>query len=63
MKVACEELVSKYCINEFGAIINLEVSCTTGVCWGLYSGGYCSLNVIQTWPLQVGHNPDLAIAG
>ena len=25
--------------------------------------GYCSLNVVQTWPLQVGHNPDLAIAG
>ena len=63
VKVKCEELVSKFCINEFGAIINVEVSRTTGVCWGLYSVGYCSLNVIHTCPLQVGHDPDLAIAG
>ena len=63
VKVTCEELVSKCCINEFGAIINVEISRTTGVCWGLYSVGYYSLNVVHTWPLQVGHNPDLAIAG
>ena len=25
VKVMCEELVSKCCINEFGAIINVEV--------------------------------------
>ena len=36
-KVTCEELVSKFCINEFGAIIKVVVNCTTGVCWGLYS--------------------------
>ena len=34
VKVTCEELVSKCCINEFGAIINVEVSCTTGEWWG-----------------------------
>ena len=49
--------------QEFGGIINVEVSRTTGVCWGLYSVGYYSLNVVHTWPLQVGHNPDLVIAG
>ena len=48
VKVTCEELVSKCCINEFGAIIKVEVSRTTGVCWGLYSVGYCSLNVVHT---------------
>ena len=34
-RVTSGELVSKCCINEFGPIINVEVSCTTGVCWGL----------------------------
>ena len=37
VKVTCEELVSKCCINEFGAIIKVVVNRTTGVCWGLYS--------------------------
>jgi len=37
VKVTCKELVSKCCINEFGAIIKVVVNCTTGVCWGLYS--------------------------
>ena len=63
VRVTCEELESKCCINEFGAIINVGVSHTTGVCWDLYSVGYCSLNMVQTWPLQVGRNRDLAIAG
>ena len=49
VKVKCEELVSKCCINEFGAIINVEVSRATGVCWGLYSTGY--LNTHVTWIL------------
>ena len=35
----------------------------TDPCWGLYSVGYYRLNVVHTWRLQVGHNPDLAIAG
>ncbi len=35
VKVACEEMVSKCPINEFVAIIKIEVSHTTGVCWGL----------------------------
>ena len=48
VKVTCEELVSKFCINEFGAMIKVKVSCTTGVCWGLYSVGYYSLNVVHT---------------
>ena len=52
VKVTCEKLVSKCCINEFGAIINVEeVSHTTGVSWGLYSVGYCSLNVVQLLPV------------
>ena len=29
VKVTCEELVSECCINESGAIIKVEVSCTT----------------------------------
>ncbi len=37
VKVTCKELVSKCCINEFGAIIKVVVNRTTGVCWGLYS--------------------------
>ena len=41
-----------------GVIINVEISCTTGVCWGLYSEGYFRLNVIHTWPLQVRRNSD-----
>ena len=49
--------------QEFGGIINVKVSRTTGVCWGLYIMGYYSLNVVHTWPLQDGHNPDLVIAG
>ena len=32
VKETSEELVSKCCINEFGLIINVDVSCTTGVC-------------------------------
>ena len=35
VRVMCEKLASKCCINEFGAIINVEVSRTTGECWGL----------------------------
>ncbi len=35
VKVTCEELVSKCYINEFGVIINVVLSRTTGVCWGL----------------------------
>ena len=53
-KVTCEGVVSKCCVKEFGAIIKIEVSCTTGVCWGLYSVGYCSSSVVHIWPLQVG---------
>ena len=49
VKVTCEELVSNCCINEFGAIINVEISCTTGVCWGLFSMGYLMNHV--TWIL------------
>jgi hypothetical protein len=56
VKVTCEELVSKCCINEFGTIINVVVSRTTGVCWGLYSTGYLITHV--TWCLLYGHfNP------
>ncbi len=54
LKVTCEGVVIKCCIKEFGAIIKIEVSHTTGVCWGLYSVGYCSSSVVHTWPLQVG---------
>ncbi len=54
LKVTCDGVVSKCCIKEFGAIIKIEVSRTTGVCWGLYSVGYCSLSVVHPWPLQVG---------
>ena len=54
LKVTCEGVVTKCCIKEFGAIIKIEVSRTTGVCWGLYSVGYCSSSVVHTWPLQVG---------
>ena len=52
VRVTCEELVSKCFINEFGAIINVEVSCTTGVCWGLFSMGYMNTHV--TWCLLYG---------
>ena len=54
LKVTCEGVVSKCCIKKFGAIIKIEVSRTTGVCWGLYSVGYCSSSVVHPWPLQVG---------
>ena len=54
LKVTCEDELSKCCIKEFGAIIKIEVSRTTGVCWGLYSVGYCSSSVVHPWPLQVG---------
>ncbi len=37
VKVMSEELVSKCCINEFGAIVKVVVNRTTGVCWGLYN--------------------------
>jgi hypothetical protein len=53
LNVTCEGVVSKCCIKEFGAIIKIEVSRTTGVCWGLYSVGYCSSSVVHPWPLQV----------
>ena len=32
VKVKCDKLVSKCCINEFGAIIKVVVNRTTGVC-------------------------------
>jgi hypothetical protein len=41
LKITCEKVGTKCCIKEFGAIIKVEVSRTTGVCWGLYSVGYC----------------------
>ncbi len=47
VKVTCEELVSKCCINDCGAIINVVVSHTTGVCWSLYSTGYLNTHVTQ----------------
>jgi hypothetical protein len=31
--------------------------------WVLYSVGYCSVNVVRTWPFQFVRNPDLVIAG
>ena len=63
LKVTCEGVVSKCCIKEFGAIIKIEVSRTTGLCWGLYSVGYCSSSVVHTWPLQVGQIRNLAYHG
>ena len=53
VKVTCEEMVSNCRIKEFETIIKIEVTRTTGVCWGLYSVGYYSLNVVHTWPLQI----------
>ena len=53
LDVTREGAISECCIKEFGAIIKIEVSRTTGVCWGLYSVEDCSSSMVHTWPLQV----------